>query len=118
MDKTESPPARISRRLYWVVAAVLIGIVAAAAPKLIRHNSTRHAAATAIEPAVGMPGAPPTSASGLQERIKDMEERLREHPDDVSAAVLLADALLRQARATNDAHPTSRASEVLKNVLN
>ena len=100
-----------------VVAAVLIGIVAAAAPNLIRRNSAPRAAPNAIGPAVGMPGAPPTSASGLQERIKDMEERLRGHPDDVSAAVLLADALLRQARATNDARPTSRASEVLKTVL-
>jgi tetratricopeptide (TPR) repeat protein len=46
-----------------------------------------------------------------------MEERLRQHPDDAGAAVLLADALLRQARSTNDARPTSRASEVLKSVL-
>jgi tetratricopeptide (TPR) repeat protein len=47
-----------------------------------------------------------------------MESRLRAQPDDAAAAVLLADALLREARATNDPRPTSRAKEVLKAVLN
>src|ERR1041385_489497 len=117
MDKTESPPSPISRRLLFVIAAVLVGIAAAAVPNLIRRSLAHRAAETTIGLAVGMPGAPPTSASGLQQRITEMEERLRKHPDDAGAAVLLADALLRQARATNDARPTSRASEVLKSVL-
>jgi len=64
-----------------------------------------------------MPGAPPTSADGLHRRIADTESRLREQPGDIGAAVLLADALLRQARATNDGRPASRAGEVLKAVL-
>jgi tetratricopeptide (TPR) repeat protein len=118
MENRLGPPSWASHRLLWVVVAVLIGAVAAAAPSLLRRNSVRRAAANPIGPAVGMPGAPPTSASGLQERIAEMEDRLRKHPDDAGAAVLLADALLRQARATNDARPTSRASEVLKSVLN
>ena len=46
-----------------------------------------------------------------------MEGRLREQPDDTGAAVLLADALLRQARATNEGRPAGRAAEVLKAVL-
>src|ERR1041385_7578142 len=117
MDKTESPPSPISRRLLFVIAAVLVGIAAAAVPNLIRRSLAHRAAETTIGLAVGMPGAPPTSASGLQQRITDMEERLHQHPDDPSAAVLLADALLRQARATTDPRPTSRASEVLKAVL-
>jgi tetratricopeptide (TPR) repeat protein len=117
MENRLGPPSWASHRLLWVVVAVLIGAVAAAAPSLLRRNSVRHAAATPIGPDVGMPGAPPTSASGLQQRITEMEDRLRRHPDDAGAAVLLADALLRQARATNDARPTSRASEVLKSVL-
>src|SRR5262245_15236898 len=117
MAKTESPSSPISRRLLWVIAAVLVGVAAAAVPNLIRRRPAHRPAETTIGPAVGMPGAPPTSATGLQQRISDMDERLRRHPDDVSAAVLLADALLRQARATNDARPTSRAIEVLKAVL-
>jgi tetratricopeptide (TPR) repeat protein len=64
-----------------------------------------------------MPGAPATSTSGLLQRIDDMEARLRAQPDDTGAAVLLADALLRQARATNDGRPAGRASEVLNAAL-
>ena len=70
-----------------------------------------------LAPAVGMPGGPPTSAAGLQQRIAEMEGRLQRQPHDVGAAVLLSDALLRQARATNDARPANRASDVLKAVL-
>src|SRR5262245_22222181 len=106
-----------SKRIFWVAAAVVFGALAAAAPHLIRHKSAHRESATTLGPAVGMPGAPPTTSSGLQERIGDMEKRLRERPDDVAAAVLLADALLRQARATTDPRPTSRASEVLNAVL-
>src|SRR5437870_5315382 len=95
-------PSGIRGRVFWIVAAVLIGVVAAATLNLIRHRSVHREAATNIGPTVGMPGAPPTSASGLQERISDMEARLRAQPGDAGAAVLLADALLRQARATND----------------
>jgi tetratricopeptide (TPR) repeat protein len=47
-----------------------------------------------------------------------MEARLRERPDDVGAAVRLADALLRQARATTDGRPANRAADVLSAVLN
>jgi tetratricopeptide (TPR) repeat protein len=64
-----------------------------------------------------MPGGPPTSAAALQQRIGEMEGRLRNDPRDLGAAVLLSDALLRQARATNDARPANRASDVLKAVL-
>jgi tetratricopeptide (TPR) repeat protein len=110
-------PSWMSGRVFWIGFAVLIGVVAAAAPNLIRHTPLHRQTATPIGPAVGMPGAPPTTASGLQERIDDMERRLRERPGDVSAAVLLADALLREARSTTDGRPANRASEVLKAVL-
>jgi tetratricopeptide (TPR) repeat protein len=46
-----------------------------------------------------------------------MEVRLRAQPGDVAAAVLLADALLRQARAANNVRAAGRAGEVLKGVL-
>jgi tetratricopeptide (TPR) repeat protein len=46
-----------------------------------------------------------------------MERRLREHPDDASAAVSLADALLRQARVSGTAGPALRAEKALKQIL-
>jgi tetratricopeptide (TPR) repeat protein len=70
-----------------------------------------------MAPAIGMPGAPPTSAAGLRQRIDEMESRLREHPDDPAAALLLADALLRQARAATDGRAANRAADVLGALL-
>jgi tetratricopeptide (TPR) repeat protein len=46
-----------------------------------------------------------------------MEARLREHPADATASVLLADALLRLARATADGRPANRAATVLSSAL-
>jgi tetratricopeptide (TPR) repeat protein len=104
--------------LQWIAVAILAATVAAVAPHVIpRGKPARHAEALSIGPAVGMPGAPATSTSGLLQRIDDMEGRLRAQPDDTGAAVLLADALLRQARATNDGRPAGRASEVLNAAL-
>lgn len=68
-------------------------------------------------PPLGAPGAPATSREGLERRIADMERRLAKQPDDVGAAVLLADALLRQTRVTGNAGLAFRAEELLKNVL-
>jgi tetratricopeptide (TPR) repeat protein len=104
--------------LRWIAVAILAATVGAVAPHVMsRGNKAPHAEALSIGPAVGMPGAPATSTSGLSQRIDDMEARLRAQPDDTGAAVLLADALLRQARATNDGRPAGRASEVLNAAL-
>jgi tetratricopeptide (TPR) repeat protein len=46
-----------------------------------------------------------------------MEARLQAQPRDVTAAVLLSDALLRQARATTDGRPAQQAVRVLMAVL-
>ena len=104
-------------RLGWVVATILVAVVAAVVPHLISRDSPHREAPVSIGPAVGMPGAPPTSAAGLLQHISEMERRLRAQPHDAGAAVLLADSLLRQARATNDGRPAGRASVVLKAVL-
>ena len=104
--------------LRWIAVTILAATVAAVAPHVIsRAQSSRNGEALSIGPAVGMPGAPATSASGLRQRIDEMEARLRAQPDDTGAAVLLADALLRQARATNDGRPAGRAREVLNAAL-
>jgi tetratricopeptide (TPR) repeat protein len=102
-------------RLGWIAVTVVIAAVAA----VVSHSPGPRVPEEPLRmaPAVGMPGAPPTSAEGLRQRIGDMEERLRERPQDHGAAVLLADALLRQARVTGDARMTSRAGETLRSVL-
>jgi tetratricopeptide (TPR) repeat protein len=58
-----------------------------------------------------------TSREGLQLTIQDMERRLREQPNDATAAVSLADALLRQARVTGTGGPALRAENALKRIL-
>jgi len=100
-----------------IAAACLIGAAAAVAPHLIPHAATRESASIRMAPGVGMPGGPPTSAEGLQQRVAEMEGRLQIQPDDLSAAVLLSDALLRLARATGDGRPANRANAVLAGVL-
>jgi tetratricopeptide (TPR) repeat protein len=104
-------------KFAWVAAAILIGIAAAFAPRLASHAAPRSETAVKMAPGVGMPGGPPTSTAGLGDRIAEMERRLREQPDDVGAAVLLSDALLRQARANVDPRSANRAADVLKAVL-
>ncbi len=114
---TASRASRLTT-LRWVAITILAATVAAVAPHVLsRTKPSGNVEAVSIGPAVGMPGAPATSTSGLAQRIDEMETRLRAQPDDSGAAVLLADALLRQARATNDSRPAGRASEVLDTAL-
>lgn len=101
----------------WVGLTILAAAAAAVLPHLIPLARPLPEAPLSVGSAVGMPGAPPTTTSALTQRIADMESRLRTAPDDTGAAVLLADALLRQARATNDGRPAGRASEVLNAAL-
>jgi tetratricopeptide (TPR) repeat protein len=103
------------RSLPWIVIAAAAGAAAAAAPHLMTRD-----ARSAGTPQVAAPtamAAPQTDADGLRRRIAEMEARLREHPADASAAVPLADALLRQARATTDSRPAGRAEAVLTAAL-
>jgi tetratricopeptide (TPR) repeat protein len=108
---------RTSTALAWVAITILAATVAAVLPHLVSDARSPQEAPLSIGPTVGMPGAPSTSGTGLRQRIDEMEGRLRATPSDVGAAVLLADALLRQARATNDGRPANRASEVLNAAL-
>ena len=103
-------------RVEWIVASVIIGVVAAVVPHL-NWRGTRHSIEVTTAPLMGMPGAPPTSADGLRQRISETENVLRERPGDNSAALLLADALLRQARVTGDGRLPARAGSLLTSVL-
>jgi len=114
------PPSTIHRQrtLALIAGAVAAGAALAIVPQAMRqHAAALSAEPMTIGPHVGMPGAPPTSAEGLDRQIRAMEQRLQQQPHDPGAAVLLADALLRQARATNDGRPANRAGEILKGVL-
>jgi tetratricopeptide (TPR) repeat protein len=105
-------------RITWIILTITLGVAAAVLPRLMWQTSgDRTDARVVIEPAVGMPGAPATSADGLRQRVSDMEKRLAEQPNDHAAAVLLADALLRQARVTGDGRLSGRAGSVLTSVL-
>jgi tetratricopeptide (TPR) repeat protein len=100
-----------------MAAAVLGGIVAAMVPHMMSHSVPNTEPPMTVGEQVGLPGSPPTSSDGLRQRIEQMEGRLRDQPQDAGAAVLLADALLRQARATTDSRPASRAEAVLMAAL-
>jgi tetratricopeptide (TPR) repeat protein len=113
---TERHSLRSLPRAAWVLAAVLAGTLGAIAPQMVKRTA-RPVDRIGIDPLVGMPGGPRTSAAGLRNRIGVMEARLREQSGDVGAAVLLADALLRLARATSDGRATNHAEQVLTDVL-
>ena len=58
--------------------------------------------------AAGTPGGAPTSRDGLTQTIAALERRLADEPGNGVAAARLADALLRQARATGNGGLASR----------
>ncbi len=118
MAETPSASAAPMRtRLEWIVATIVIAAIAAVLPHVSWRQSRGPAAPMSSAPVVGMPGAPTTSADGLARRISEMEKRLQESPHDNGAAVLLADALLRQARVTGDGRLPARAGSLLTAVL-
>jgi len=100
-----------------VIGAIVAGAAAAVVPQLKMRSASTTSESLRLAPAVGMPGAPATSADGLKQRIAEMDTRLQSQPRDAAAALLLADALLRQARASNDGRPANRAAAVLRTVL-
>lgn len=104
-------------RVALVIGAIVLGGLAAVIRNADWHRSDGSRDAISIAPAIGMPGAPPSSAEGLRDRIAEMESRLQERPHDAGAAVLLADALLRQGRVTGDGRPAARGAVVLNAAL-
>jgi tetratricopeptide (TPR) repeat protein len=65
----------------------------------------------------GTAGAPSTSRKGLELTIEQMRARILRAPGDARAAVVLADALLRQARVSGDAGLAVEAEHALSAVL-
>src|SRR5215468_609173 len=90
-----------SKKKWWSYG-ISIGVVAIAAVAITMANRSAFRERGAGSQTDATIGAPLTSRDGLQHTIRNMERRLREHPDDPGAAVSLADALLRQARVSNN----------------
>lgn len=101
---------------FLVPCAIIAAVAAMVAAANVRESARSRRPVTSA-PALGAPGAPPASREGLGRRVAEMEARLAAQPDDVGAAVLLADALLRQARVTGNVGLAFRAQQVLEPVL-
>jgi tetratricopeptide (TPR) repeat protein len=68
-------------------------------------------------PLAGSPSGSGTSREDLSRTITAMDVRLASRPDDAAAAVMLADALLRQARVTGNGGLAIRAERALQKAL-
>lgn len=107
---------RSGRQAAWVrgiVPALLVGVLVGAA-----YVAWRPLASPPPAPAsVGSPGGASTSRGELDRYIAALGVRIAAHPNDASAAARLADALLRQARVTNNAGLSMQAEQVLSQAL-
>lgn len=108
------------RRLMTPANVISIGIVAIAAA-IVTHANWREGKQSrgreTAAPQLGAPGRSTTSRVDLESRVTAMEGRLATQPDDVGAAVQLADALLRLTRVSGNAGLAARAEEVLQKAL-
>src|SRR5438067_7653489 len=105
------------RRLLTPSTSIPCVIIASVIAMVVSANikeGRRAARPSPTAPALGTAGAPSTTREGLARRIREMESRLSARPDDTRAAVLLADALIRQTRVTGNAGLTQQAERVLK----
>ena len=108
------------RRIFQpssLVPAVIIVSVAAMVAVANWRDAHRSRGAYTARPMIGAAGAPQTSRAGLEQRVNEMGARLAARPDDSGAALLLADALLRQTRVTGNPGLAVRAEQVLQRVL-
>ena len=97
----------------WIPVLVC-GVVAAG----VYARSARPTRASAALPlSAGTPGGAPTSREGLAGTIGALERRLADEPRNGVAAARLADALLRQARATGIGGLTIQAEGALRTAL-
>jgi tetratricopeptide (TPR) repeat protein len=94
-----------------VVAFLVVSIVAAV---IVRANLVKRPVSDAA--ASGKRQAA-TSREGLQRTIDAMQARLKARPADAEAAVLLADALMRQARVASNAGLATVAEQALRRAL-
>jgi tetratricopeptide (TPR) repeat protein len=97
----------------WFRLAVIVAVVAAVSG-CVRANNDRREAAT---PLAGAPGGTSTSRASLEDTVARMRARVGRNRGDATAAVLLADALLRQTRVVGNAGLATEAERVLQGTL-
>ena len=105
------------RRLASPGTIVPVVIIAAVAAMVVTANireGRRSPRPFTTAPPLGGAASASTSREGLAKRVAEMDRRLAANPDDVGAAVLLADVLIRQARVTGNAGLTARAAGILQ----
>jgi tetratricopeptide (TPR) repeat protein len=107
-------PALRRRGLEIAVAGFVLGIALAV---IVRANLHKPTPPAGMDTEALNDRAPTTSREHLQRTIDTMRSRLRQHPLDATAAVSLADALLRQARVSGNAGLAAVAEEALLRVL-
>jgi tetratricopeptide (TPR) repeat protein len=108
------------KRLLHPQNLIPIAIIAAVTAMVAFANwreARRSRIASSIGSSIGTVGAPKTSREDLQLRVTEMESRLARKPDDNGAALLLADALLRQTRVLGNPGLAVKAEQVLALVL-
>jgi tetratricopeptide (TPR) repeat protein len=105
-------------KAFWSNGAAL-AIIAGVLGLIVRANRAERAVTPddVKSAAAGPRGGPTTSRDGLRQTVDAMRRRLHEHPADGSAAVSLADALMRQARVTGNAGLALDAEHALTRVL-
>src|ERR1700722_14105218 len=111
----------VMRRFLQPQNLVPVAIIAAVAAMVAYANwqdVQRSRVRRTSAPPMGAAGAPNTSRADLDKQVREMETRLAKRPDDNGAALLLADALLRQTRVLGNPGLAIRAEQVLKRVLN
>ena len=97
----------------WI--PVLVCAIAATGMYL---RTVRPARAYAAMPlAAGTPGGAPTSRDGLTQTVAALERRVADEPGNGVAAARLADALLRQARATGNGGLAIKAETALRTAI-
>jgi tetratricopeptide (TPR) repeat protein len=94
-----------------IVAFVVVSIVAAV---IVRANLVTRPVSDAV---VSGKRQAATSREGLQRTIDAMQARLKARPADAEAAVLLADALMRQVRVASNAGLATVAEQALRRAL-
>jgi len=97
----------------WI--PVMVCAIAAAGFSLRHTRPTRAYAAMPL--AAGTPGGAPTSRDGLAQTIAALERRVADEPGNGLAAARLADALLRQARATGNGGLAIQAETALRTAI-
>jgi tetratricopeptide (TPR) repeat protein len=95
--------------------AIIAAVAAMVAVANIRDVRRSRAAYTRPD-AIGVRGAK-TTRDDLVRRIADLRQRLATQPEDVGAAMMLADALLRQTRVAGNAGLAIEAEQALKRSL-